>query len=116
MPAPKGNKYAAKPASERLSRMGRITCDLGDAMKDDVHRAAEAAGDTLTAWVCDAIQQRLDRDERAATRRSVRNQGSAPSTLPINSSWTLTVSRRVRNQGSAPSTNSAEERKQPNEN
>lgn len=61
MPAPKGNSYAAKPESEKVSGKGRIACDIGP-LKARAVRAASRRGQKLTAWIREAIEEKLARD------------------------------------------------------
>lgn len=61
MSAPKGNRYAAKPEGAKLSRKGRVTCDLGP-LKARAVRAASRRGQKLTAWVREAVEEKLSRE------------------------------------------------------
>ncbi len=58
MPAPKNNKHAVKPDDQKISGVGRLVIDLGP-LKAEVVKRASARGQSLKAWIVDAIERKL---------------------------------------------------------
>ena len=51
MPAPKNNRYAAKPEAAKIWKKGRLTLDLGEDLHRRVAAAADAAGEPMARWI-----------------------------------------------------------------
>lgn len=58
MTAPKGNQYARKAEADKVFGKGRCVIDLGP-LKTRAVRAAQSRGQTLKAFVSEAIEDKL---------------------------------------------------------
>lgn len=59
MTAPKHNKFGARPPGTHITGQGRLTLDLGTALKNRARDRATRSGQTLAAWCRAAVETAL---------------------------------------------------------